>query len=433
MAALGAGEIATAARGIFGGIHTDRESVVCVAITPAPEAPEPEVRALIELTGNAALREVGAAHLATSRDFWRSRAARDSAQVAARQREIDQTSAVVSDLLQLSEPEGFRTMGERIAASIGCNRWVVALRDAGRLRLEASSAPPRGSAAAQFSREFADSVRDSIIAPLQPTAAPRKNTIDNHAPGDGWTAFPFEGGVLALGGVIAPDARARADAAVAAAAPILRAWIAERRLGEFRALVQRMALRMYAAIDDERARIARDLHDNQGQLLAAARLALQGKPETARGIFEKLERELRSRTRELRPATLGKLSLAAALERELARIRESGLDARLSIDGAVENTSPPVRQLCFQVAREALTNVMRHSGATTVSVSVGRAGGALRIVIADNGRGIPPAPRTRLSTGLAGITERLELMGGNLQVDSGRSGTRLVAEVPEPA
>jgi two-component system sensor histidine kinase DesK len=99
---------------------------------------------------------------------------------------------------------------------------------------------------------------------------------------------------------------------------------------------------------------------------------------------------------------------------------------------AVENASLPVQQLCFQVAREALTNVMRHSGASTVTVRVERANAAVRIEIADNGSGITPAPEARSSMGLAGITERLELMGGKLEVESGRSGTTLIAEIPEP-
>ncbi len=433
IAALGAEASASAAGGAtFGGIYSDGEGAVCVAVATAPESPQSEVRALLELVGNAALREVGTVHLAASRDFWRSRAARGGARDAARQRESAQNTALVADLLKLSEPDRFRTMAERIAAAIGCDRWIVALRDGDRPRLEVTSAPLRTSGTAEFSPEFADSVRKNRAVLRESATSFRKNTIEQKVLGDSWTAIPFEGGVLGLGGAIASDARARVEVMLAAAAPHLRAWVAERRLREYRALVQRMALRMYAAIDDERARIARDLHDDQGQLLAAARLALQGKPETARVIFEKLERELRTRTRELRPATLGKLSLAAALESELVRMRESGLVAHLSIGGEVENASPPVQQLCFQVAREALTNVMRHAGASTVAVTVERAGGALRIVIADNGRGIPPAPEARSSMGLAGISERLELMGGKLEVESGRSGTRLVAEVPEP-
>jgi signal transduction histidine kinase len=431
MAALSAAAAASAASRAFGAIYSNGECGVCVVVAAAPEAPESEVKALLELVGNGALGEVGALQLAASRDFWRSRAARAGARDAARQRESAQTSAMLADLLKLGEPQRFRTMAERITAAIGRDRWIVALRDGDTLRIEVSSAPLRAPAAAQFSREFAESLRKGRAVLRESATSPRGNMIENQVLGDSWTAIPFEDGVLGLGGAIEPDACAKVEAMLAAAAPILRAWVAERRLGEYRALVRRMALRMYAAIDDERARIARDLHDGQGQLLAAARLALQGKPETARVIFQKLERELRTRTRGLRPATLGKLSLAAALESELSRMRESGLVAHLSMGAAVENASLPVQQLCFQVAREALTNVMRHSGASTVTVRVERANAAVRIEIADNGSGITPAPEARSSMGLAGITERLELMGGKLEVESGRSGTTLIAEIPE--
>jgi signal transduction histidine kinase len=88
--------------------------------------------------------------------------------------------------------------------------------------------------------------------------------------------------------------------------------------------------------------------------------------------------------------------------------------------------------LCFQVAREALTNVMRHSGARSVTVAVERDRATLRLIVADNGRGILHQPHANPSMGLAGIRERLELMGGTLQVNSSRSGTTLSAEIPEP-
>jgi signal transduction histidine kinase len=432
IAALGANSGASAAGDIFGAIYADGEAAVCAAVELAPETPQTEVRALLELMGIAALREVGTVHLAASRDFWRSRAARGSARDATRQREGAQTSALVAELLMLGEPERFRTMAERIAAAIGCDRWIVALSDVDRLRVEVSSPPLRNAGTAVFSREFAASVRENRAFLCESPISLHGIRIENPMLAGSWTAFPFEGGALCLGGAIEPVSRARVEAMLAAAAPLVHAWLADRRLGEYRALVQRMALRMYAAIDDERARIARDLHDDQGQLLAAARLALQGKPETARGIFEKLERELRARTKGLRPATLGKLSLGAALESELARLRENGLAAHLSIGTEVENAPPPVQQLCFQVAREALTNVMRHSGASTVSVQVERTGGAVRIEIADNGHGISPVAESHSSMGLAGVTERLQLMGGKLELESSGSGTRLIAEVPEP-
>ena len=83
-------------------------------------------------------------------------------------------------------------------------------------------------------------------------------------------------------------------------------WMLEREAARRNRLVRQLALRMFSAIDEERARIARDLHDDQAQLLAAAKIAIDGPPEAARSIFAQVEGELRRKTRELRPVTLGK-------------------------------------------------------------------------------------------------------------------------------
>ena len=86
---------------------------------------------------------------------------------------------------------------------------------------------------------------------------------------------------------------------------------------------------MFAAIDEERARIARDLHDDQAQLLAAAKMALDGPHDAARTIFKQVEEELRRKTRELRPATLGNALLDDAIERELARVDKRGSEGEV--------------------------------------------------------------------------------------------------------
>lgn len=432
VAALSAAPASRSAPPVIGGIFSDREAAICIALAPAPEAPRHEIRALLELVGRAALSGVGALSLSASRDFWRSRATREHAGSAARRRDADERLAIMAKLVALPAAEGIEAMGAAIAGAIGCARWIVALHSGDALQIEAASATRRADGAVRCSTEFAAEIREGRTVIREPAARPRADTAESRILGQTWTAIPFAGGALAVGGALDAESRARAEAMMAAAAPLVRAWIAEGSLGEFRALVQRMALRMYAAIDDERARIARDLHDDQGQLLAAARLALQGKPDKARAIFEKLERELRSRTRKLRPAVLGKLSLGAALQSEAALMRQSGLDVHISIGEGVELSPAHVQQLCFQVAREALTNVMRHSGASSVAVDVERGDGTLRLRVSDDGRGVQHAPQAHSSMGLAGMTERLNLMGGKLHLNSSRSGTILIAEIPEP-
>jgi two-component system sensor histidine kinase UhpB len=191
---------------------------------------------------------------------------------------------------------------------------------------------------------------------------------------------------------------------------------------------------MFAAIDEERARIARDLHDDQAQLLAATKIALDGPPEAARSIFKQVEEELRRKTRELRPTSIGNASLDEAIEREFGRVNRAGVKANfvhLDNEGSAEKISRPVQQLCFQVVREALSNVIRHARAKSVQVTIESKQAAARVSISDDGRGIDNGRGE--GTGLTGVRERLELMGGTLIVESRAGRTTVVAEIPESA
>ena len=91
-----------------------------------------------------------------------------------------------------------------------------------------------------------------------------------------------------------------------------------------------MRSRCFAAVDQERTDTARDLHDDQAQLLAAAKIALDGRREAARSIFKQVEQELRRKTRELRPASIGDASLDQAIEHEFARLHRAGVKAKFS-------------------------------------------------------------------------------------------------------
>ena len=219
------------------------------------------------------------------------------------------------------------------------------------------------------------------------------------------------------------------DAAVAAGRASM-----EREAAAQGGLVRHLALRMFTAIDDERARIARDLHDDQAQLLAAAKIALDGGREEARAIFKQIEIELRRKTRELRPATLGRATLIEGIEREFRRVASAGIIAKLVDAGARSGIeiSRPVQQLCFQVVREALSNVIRHARAKSVEVVVERANSAARVSVIDDGCGID-ASTDGEGSGLAGVRERLELMGGRLTIESRAGCTAIVAEIPEPS
>jgi len=243
-----------------------------------------------------------------------------------------------------------------------------------------------------------------------------------------YVCIPFGAGAIALASRDARASAARAEAIVERLAPFAASWVLEGDVSRRGALVRQLAFRMFAAIDEERARIARDLHDDQAQLLTAAKIALDGPPEAARSIFKQVEDELRRKTRELRPTALGNASLDQAIEREFERLNRAGVTATLTHSGAAERVSRPVEQLCFLVSREALSNVIRHARAKSVQATIETSDASVRVSIADDGCGV--SANQGEGIGLAGVRERLELMGGKLTLESHAGGTVVVAEIP---
>ena len=203
-----------------------------------------------------------------------------------------------------------------------------------------------------------------------------------------------------------------------------------------RALMQSLALRLFGAIDAERARIARDLHDDQAQLMTAARIALEVPRPKARRILREIEQTLRTRLRDLRPATIGRATLKAGLEGERQRLIDAGLEARLLRVAGAHALSRPLQNVCWQVAREAVSNIIRHARAKHVELSLERAGNFVRLKVVDDGRGAHRSRRRTenvgmgLGMGLSGLAERVALIGGTLQVGSQASGTCVTAEIP---
>jgi signal transduction histidine kinase len=104
---------------------------------------------------------------------------------------------------------------------------------------------------------------------------------------------------------------------------------------------------------------------------------------------------------------------------------------KLVLAGAALKISRPVQQLCFQVVREAVANVIRHARAKSVEIEIESRDGAAQVSVIDDGCGIN-ADRNE-GVGLAGVRERLELMGGKLTVESRAGRTRIAAEIPESA
>jgi signal transduction histidine kinase len=200
--------------------------------------------------------------------------------------------------------------------------------------------------------------------------------------------------------------------------------------------------RAIEAQEAERARIARELHDEAGQELTALALHLRAlddevtSPEgiarldVVRQALAQTSTNLRELAVELRPSGLREHGLASAIQRQAARLHEtSGILVDVAV-GAIPSDLPEAVEIgLFRVVQEALTNVVRHSGAANASVIANRRGGRLRVVVEDDGRGFDPsAPSERL--GLAGIRERVVLLGGSLRIDSDiDGGTTVIVEL----
>jgi signal transduction histidine kinase len=313
-------------------------------------------------------------------------------------------------------------------ATIVRRATVVSLRSGGEAAsVDRVEAPPPTSTKAEVNRRH-DNLR--TVADLGRRAWAEDVLLLKQ----GFAAYvvvPFARGAIMLAHADRQQLRlvSRVRAFIAAAEPTLNAWLLEEEVERYRALVRRLGLRMLNAADLERARIARELHDDQAQLLAAIKLAL-GLPKTkAKSLVAQVERELRGRVSALRPLPVGRISLKGAIERELERLRAAGIKAKLLSDVSERALNKTVRHTCFQVVREALANVARHAVATEVTVRMERRDGALVLDVTNDGVETRGAMAGK-GVGLTGLNERLALLGGNCRFIVGRRKSRLLAEIP---
>jgi len=204
--------------------------------------------------------------------------------------------------------------------------------------------------------------------------------------------------------------------------------------------------RAIEAQEAERARLARELHDEAGQALTALALHLRAleddvPTDALRDRVAELRRQVGSATtalRELatrlRPSALRERGLAIAIEEHAERVRAgSGIAVEVDLRGLDVDLPDEVQVGLFRVVQETLTNVVRHSGAATASVVATARAGRIRLVVDDDGRGFDTsAPTDHL--GLAGIRERVELLGGRLRVESSPgAGTAVLVDLELPA
>ncbi len=204
-----------------------------------------------------------------------------------------------------------------------------------------------------------------------------------------------------------------------------------------------LSLRLVEVQESERRFLARELHDELGQLLTALKMVLDqsvplAPPALGPGLAQAVEltRELVARLRHLsltlRPPLLDDLGLQVAMEWQIRRFSEqTGLAIEFR-HALMDRLPAPVETAFFRIAQEALTNVVRHADARTATVRLWADQERAGLQIEDNGRGFDPeAARARASTGLSGMQERVELLDGEFSLESNPGkGTRLTVELP---
>ena len=182
--------------------------------------------------------------------------------------------------------------------------------------------------------------------------------------------------------------------------------------------------------EDERRRIARELHDEAGQVLTAVKIELEldGHPQAGALVGRALA-QVRDLSNLLRPSVLDDLGLAAAL-RALADdfSARAGIRVALDVEGATHRLPPDTEVVIYRVVQEALTNVVRHAHATVARVRVTSDGQLVQVVVDDNGTGAGGAsPRL----GWLGMRERVTAHGGRLDIGAAPDGgVRLDARIP---
>jgi two-component system, NarL family, sensor histidine kinase UhpB len=201
------------------------------------------------------------------------------------------------------------------------------------------------------------------------------------------------------------------------------------------------ARRALAAQEDERRRVARDLHDELGQTLTGVLLLLdeasRGRaPREAEALEEAREAaraaidEVRRIVRDLRPEALDDLGVVSAIAAlGSAFERHTGVPLERRLPGGLGDLSPEQELVLYRVLQEALTNVTRHAGAEHVELRVERVDGAVRATVSDDGVGFAgPAPE---DGGIRGMRERALLVRGRVDVESGPGrGTEVVLTIP---
>lgn len=196
------------------------------------------------------------------------------------------------------------------------------------------------------------------------------------------------------------------------------------------------------AQEQERERVARDLHDEVNQSLTGLLLRLEAVREEAppeleqelartKALANQAMVELLSLARQLRPTALDDLGLVAAIGGQVEQLGRAGPTAELNAEGDFSDLDDDVQLVVYRVAQEALTNASRHAEASRIEAGLRRSAGGVELTVADDGRGFA-FEQSEGGLGIAGMRERALLVGGKLTIESRPGqGTTVRLSVPE--
>jgi two-component system sensor histidine kinase UhpB len=223
----------------------------------------------------------------------------------------------------------------------------------------------------------------------------------------------------------------------------------QRRLRDSEGRLRRLAASLHAAREAERAHLSRELHDELGQTLTSLKMDLTrtigdllplglepaklDRMQSIVGNIELATETVRRLATKLRPPALDHFGLDAAIELEAAAVsRRTGLRCRVSGQLRTTGMTRDQTTAVFRIVQEALTNIVRHAGASAVRIVMREEPSRIVVRIHDNGRGITSAQmRDPASIGVLGMRERAELMGGQLEITGQRGkGTVILITAP---
>jgi PAS domain S-box-containing protein len=235
-----------------------------------------------------------------------------------------------------------------------------------------------------------------------------------------------------------------------AASALENAWLYE-ELGDRERTLQDLVEKLLGAQEEERHRVAYEVHDGLAQVAVAAHQNLQAfarrhppESEKGRGELDRILGQVRATVSDarrvianLRPTALDDLGLGAAISLEVERLREDGYHVDYEEHLGDERLPGEMEITLFRVTQEALTNMRKHAGTQWVSIELRRQDGEVYLEVRDSGRGFDPAAFETLGggpgerVGFAGMRERVSMLGGEIKIQSRLgAGTSIAATIP---